>query len=68
MTHIMVVSDHKCDLGPFQGILVVFLQKKGILVVSVCILRGEGLKINFPVAHAVHIKSVCLKILAYLML
>jgi hypothetical protein len=25
-----------------------------------CILRGEGLKIIFPVAHAVHIKSVCL--------
>jgi hypothetical protein len=24
---------------------------------SVCILRGEGLKINFPVAHAVHMKS-----------
>jgi hypothetical protein len=23
----------------------------------VCILRGEGLKINFPVAHAVHMKS-----------
>jgi hypothetical protein len=24
---------------------------------SVCILRGEGLKINFPVAHTVHMKS-----------
>jgi hypothetical protein len=28
---------------------------------SVCILRGEGLKINFLVAHAVHIKSEVLK-------
>jgi hypothetical protein len=26
----------------------------------ICILRGEGLKINFSVAHAVHIKYVCL--------
>jgi hypothetical protein len=24
---------------------------------SVCILRGEGLKINFPIAQAVHTKS-----------
>jgi hypothetical protein len=24
---------------------------------SVCILRGEGLKINFPVAHVMHMKS-----------
>jgi hypothetical protein len=24
---------------------------------SVCILRGEGLKINFPIVHAVHMKS-----------
>jgi hypothetical protein len=28
---------------------------------SICILRGEGLKINFPVAHAVHIKSEILR-------
>jgi hypothetical protein len=24
---------------------------------SICILRGEGLKINFSVAHVMHIKS-----------
>jgi hypothetical protein len=24
---------------------------------SVCILRGEGFKINFPVAHVMHMKS-----------
>jgi hypothetical protein len=29
----------------------------------VCILRGEGLKINFPVAQAVHIKLEVLEIL-----
>jgi hypothetical protein len=28
---------------------------------SVCILRGEGQKINFPVAHAVHMKSEVLE-------
>jgi hypothetical protein len=33
---------------------------------SVCILRGEGLKINFPVAQAVHIKSKVLGNLAKL--
>jgi hypothetical protein len=31
---------------------------------SVCILRGEGLKINFHVAHAVHKKSEVLGNLA----
>jgi hypothetical protein len=31
----------------------------------VCILRGEGLKINFPVAHVVHMKSEVLEKLAY---
>jgi hypothetical protein len=30
---------------------------------SVCILRGEGLKINFLVAQVVHIKLVVLEIL-----
>jgi hypothetical protein len=30
---------------------------------SICIMRGEGLKINFPVAQAVHIKSEVLEIL-----
>jgi hypothetical protein len=28
---------------------------------SVCILRGEGLKINFPVAQVMHIKSEVLE-------
>jgi hypothetical protein len=28
---------------------------------GVCILRGEGLKINFPVAHAMHMKSEVLR-------
>jgi hypothetical protein len=31
---------------------------------SVCILRGEGLKINFLVAHVVHMKSEVLRNLA----
>jgi hypothetical protein len=31
---------------------------------SVCILKGEGLKINFPVTHAMHIKSEVLRNLA----
>jgi hypothetical protein len=28
---------------------------------SVCILRGKGLKINFPVAHAMYMKSEVLE-------
>jgi hypothetical protein len=28
---------------------------------SVCILRGEGIKINFSVAHVVHMKSEVLR-------
>jgi hypothetical protein len=33
---------------------------------SVCILKGEGLKINFSVAHAMHMKSEVLEILVKL--
>jgi hypothetical protein len=31
---------------------------------SVCILRGEGLKINFPITHVVYMKSEVLKFYA----
>jgi hypothetical protein len=50
----MVVSNHKCHLGNISG--------------SVCMLKGEGLKINFPLAHEVHIKSVYLRNLTSLKL
>jgi hypothetical protein len=44
-------------IGPYMSPCILSRNFSG----SVCILRGEGLKINFLVAQAVHIKSEVLE-------
>jgi hypothetical protein len=47
-------------IGPHMSLCILSRNLSG----SVCILRGEGIKINFLVAHDVHMKSEVLKNLA----
>jgi hypothetical protein len=53
-------GQHDGCIGPHISPCIILRNFSG----SVYILRGEGLKINFSVAHIVHMKSKILEILA----